>query len=72
MKITVKVKAGSKQAKIEKLPDGSFSVWVREKPQDGKANYAVRQALADHFDIPRSRVTLASGEKSKTKLFEIL
>ncbi|MDD5173992.1 MAG: DUF167 domain-containing protein [Candidatus Omnitrophota bacterium] len=71
MKITVKVKAGAKQAKIEELSENSFSVWVKEKPQEGKANYAVREALADYFNIPKSRVTLISGEKSKTKLFEI-
>lgn len=72
MKITVRVKASSKLAKIEKLQDGMLSVWVKEKPQEGKANYAVREALAEYFNIPRSRVTLISGEKSKTKLFEIL
>ena len=71
MKITIKVKAGAKQAKIEKISDSSFSVWVKEKPQDGKANYAVRESIADYFNIPKSRVTLYSGGKSKTKLFEI-
>jgi len=72
MKITVKVKASAKQKRIEKLSDNSFSVWVKEKPQEGKANYAVREALAEYFDIPKSRVTLHSGEKSKIKHFEIL
>jgi Uncharacterized conserved protein len=71
MKISVKVKAGAKIAKVEKLSDTSFSVCVKEKPQDGKANYAVREALAEYLNIPRSRVTLSSGAKSKTKLFEI-
>ena len=71
MRITVLVKAGRKETKIEKLSASSFSVWVKEKPQDGKANYAVREALAEYFDIPRSRIALYSGEKSKIKLFEI-
>ena len=71
MRITVSVKAGRKERKIEKLSDNNFSVWVKEKPQEGKANYAVREALADYFNIPKSRVTLTSGETSKTKLFEI-
>ena len=71
MKITVSVKAGRKESRIEKLSDSSFSVWVKEKPQEGKANYAVREALAEYFNIPKSRVTLISGEKSKTKVFEI-
>ena len=71
MRITVLVKAGRKETKIESLSDNSFSVWVKEKPQDGKANHAVREALAEYFNIPKSRITLVSGEKSKTKLFEI-
>ena len=71
MRIKVFVKAGRKERKIEKLPDGSFSIWVKEKPQEGKANHAVRVALANYFDIPKSRITLYSGEKSKIKLFEI-
>jgi uncharacterized protein YggU (UPF0235/DUF167 family) len=71
MKITVKVKAGTKQAKIEKLSGNNFLIWVKEKPREGKANHAVRIALANYFNIPKSHVTLVSGEKSKTKLFEI-
>jgi uncharacterized protein YggU (UPF0235/DUF167 family) len=71
MKITVLVKAGRKEKKIERLPDNSFSVRVKEKPQEGKANYAVREALAEYFNIPKSRITLVSGKTSKTKLFEI-
>lgn len=72
MKINVKVKASAKMEKVEKLPDSSFSVHVKEKPQDGKANYAVREALARFLDIPRSRVTLIKGDKSKNKIFEIM
>jgi uncharacterized protein YggU (UPF0235/DUF167 family) len=72
MRIQVSVKAGRKESKIEKLSDNNFSVWVKEKPQEGKANYAVREALAEHFNISKSRVTLVSGDTSKTKLFEIL
>jgi len=71
MRITVMVKAGKRESKIEKLSDNSFSVWVKEKPQEGKANYAVREALAEYLNIPKSRITLLSGEKSKSKLFEI-
>ncbi|MDO8535577.1 MAG: DUF167 domain-containing protein [Candidatus Omnitrophota bacterium] len=72
MRITVSVKAGRKETKIEKLSDNSFSVWVKEKPQEGLANYAVREALADYFNIPKSRIVLISGDKSKSKLFEII
>ena len=72
MKISVKVKPGAKKEKIEALAGGSLAVWVREKPQDGKANYAVREALAGHFNVSRSKVVLLKGDKSKDKVFEIL
>jgi uncharacterized protein len=72
MTITVKVKAGAKQAKVEKISENNFLVHVKEKPQDGKANYAVREALADHLGLPRSRVLLVRGEKAKEKIFEII
>jgi len=72
VRIKVFVKASRKERKIEKLSDTSFSVWVKEKPKEGKANYAVRESIAEYFNIPKSRITLYSGGKSKIKLFEIL
>ena len=71
MRIWVKVKAGSSRDKIEKNADGDYAVWVRAKPTDGKANEAVVKALAEYFDISKSRITLLSGHTSKQKLFEI-
>ena len=71
MKITVRVKASAKETRVEKLSEINFSVRVKEKPQDGRANYAVREALADYFKLPRSHVILIKGEKAKEKIFEI-
>ena len=72
MKISVKVKANAKKENVEKLGEDNFLVQVKEKPRDGKANYAVREALADYFSLPKSRVILISGEKSKSKIFKII
>jgi len=72
MRISVKVKAGAKEEKVERLSDSSYTVSVKAKPQDGKANYALRELLADYLDMPRSRVILVKGERSKNKTFEIL
>lgn len=72
MNITVKVKPNAKEARVEKLSENKFYVRVKEKPQDGRANYAVREALADYFGLPRSRVILIKGEKGKEKIFEII
>ncbi|MDH5202528.1 MAG: DUF167 domain-containing protein [Nitrospirota bacterium] len=71
MKISVKVKPNAKQERIEKTGENTLSVWVKEKPQEGKANQAVIKILADYFGVARSKVILLKGQTSKQKIFEI-
>jgi len=71
VRISVKVKANSSREKVEKTGDNDYMVWVRAKPAEGKANEAVIGALAGHFDIAKSRVTLLTGHTSKQKIFEV-
>lgn len=71
MKITVQLKPGSKQEKIEKNPLGGYFIWVREPAKEGKANEAAIELLAKHFDVPKSLVILVSGHSSKKKVFDI-
>jgi uncharacterized protein (TIGR00251 family) len=40
-------------------------------PVEGKANQAVIEFFADLFQIPRSSVTIASGEASRNKVIRI-
>ena len=44
---------------------------VRAVPQDGKANAAAIETLADWLKIPRSSITLEAGGKSRMKRFRI-
>ena len=71
MKISVKVKTNAKEDRVEKTGEDEYRVLVKAKPVEGKANDAVRSALAGHFGIPRSRVVLILGQTSKQKVFEI-
>lgn len=71
MRVEVKVKPGAKFEKVEAQPDGSLRVWVKAPPVDGKANEALIRALADHYDVPRSRVAILRGTSSRTKSVEI-
>lgn len=79
MKILVHVKPFSKQQKIEKNPQSGFSfsdqdsytVWVNQIPEDGKANAAVIQIMAEYFKVSKSDIILISGEKSRYKIFDI-
>jgi len=70
MKIQVKVKPNSKSEEVSREGD-SFIVRVKEPPREGKANQAVITLLAEHFGVPKSRVRILSGFRSKNKVIEI-
>jgi uncharacterized protein YggU (UPF0235/DUF167 family) len=53
------------------MRDGEWHVWVQEPPVDGKANEAAADALARLLKVSKSRVRLASGASSRSKVFEI-
>ncbi len=71
MKISVSVKPNSKAEKVELLAENHYQVRVNAPPVEGKANERVIELLAEHFKVPKSRVQLCSGGKSKKKVFEI-
>lgn len=71
MRISVKVKANTSRERIEKTGDVGFTVWIREKPVEGKANEAVTRVLAEYFGVAKSNVNLIKGHTSKQKIFEI-
>ncbi len=72
MKINVKAKPSAREEKVEKIDDNNFVVSVTEPPEKGKANDAIRNALAVYFKIGSSRVKIVSGYSSRNKIIEIL
>ena len=72
MKIFVKAKANSKKEQVEKIDAMHFVVQVKEPPIQGKANRAIKDALAEYFNNAPSRIRIVSGSSSKQKTFEIL
>ena len=72
MKIKVKTTPRSKVVRLDEPgPDGVWQARVQAPPVDGKANEAVVRLLAERFDVPKSRMSLVSGETSRLKTFEI-
>jgi uncharacterized protein len=51
--------------------DGAVLVRVTAAPTDGQANKAVLETLADALKLKKSQLTLASGETSRDKKFQI-
>ncbi|MCC6263588.1 MAG: DUF167 domain-containing protein [Bryobacterales bacterium] len=71
MRIEVKVKPNARATRVEPREDGSLLVSVNAPPADGKANEAVLRAVAEHFDVPRSRVEIIRGASGRNKTLEI-
>lgn len=72
MKFLCKVKSSAKINKVEKMSENELCLWVKAPAVEGKANKQVVAILSEYFNIPRSRITLLRGEKSKIKIVEII
>jgi uncharacterized protein YggU (UPF0235/DUF167 family) len=70
MKLTVKVKPNAKTPAIHREAD-EVIVAVREPARDGRANEAVRRALAEWLEVAPSRVRILRGTSSRLKIVEV-
>lgn len=67
----VLVKPGSSKEEVVKTDD-ELIVRTRKKAHDGEANTAIIKLLSQYFDVPKTRITIKSGAKSKHKTIEIV
>lgn len=72
MKITIVVKPNARKEEVDKLPDGTFRVYVNAPAQEGRANEAVVRLLASHFGVKKSAIRIVTGERAKRKLVEVI
>ena len=70
-RIEVKVIPNSSHAKVEELSKDLYRVKVDAPPKEGKANKRLIEILQDYFDIPKSKIKITKGERSKVKIVEI-
>ena len=70
--LRVRVKPRAKKDVIKgPTPDGSLAVRLTAPPVDNKANVALIALLAKKLRVPRSAITIRSGEKSRNKILEV-
>jgi hypothetical protein len=72
MKLFIKAKPSSREEKIEKIDEIHYVVSVKEPPIKGKANEAIRNALAVYFKTGSSSIRIVSGNTSRNKIIEII
>ena len=72
MKLAVRVIPNARRTEFSGRRDDEIVLRLTAPANEGKANKAAEEFLAKRLGIPRSSVTLVSGEKSRHKIFEIV
>jgi uncharacterized protein (TIGR00251 family) len=71
MKINVLVKPNAKYSEVTKISNVDYKVSVDAPAKDGEANKRLIEILAEHFEVPKSFISIVRGFKSKNKIVEI-
>lgn len=71
MRVTIRVKPGAKKEAVGGTHGDALVVAVQAPPVEGKANEAVRKALAKAFGVRRQDVVIVAGEKGRDKVVEL-
>ena len=77
MKVIVHAKPNARVNTLESLPSPSdrpeeihIAVSVTEPPIQGRANRAIIEVVAEHYQVPVSSLRLVSGFSSRIKVLE--
>ncbi len=66
----VRVIPHAKQNKV--VTDGDvLRVYTTVAPENGRANMAVVELLADYFGVAKSKITVLRGQTSRTKIIAV-
>jgi len=64
---SVRVHPGARRNGVTGLHDEALKISLSTPPVDGRANEALVEFIAEWLHVPRSAVTIASGEHSRSK-----
>ncbi len=69
--ILIRVQPRAKRNAVVADASGALKVYVTAPPEDGRANEAVIELLAEHFGVKRRQIEIVSGEKCREKVVRI-
>ena len=72
MLIKVSVTPNVKQALVTKVSETNYEVRVDERAVEGRANKRLVEILSDYFNIPKSKISIVKGAKSRDKLVQLI
>ena len=71
LQIRLHVQPRAKRCEISGVHNGALKIKATAPPVDDAANRAVIEYLADRLGIPRSRLSILSGARSRNKILDI-
>jgi hypothetical protein len=71
MYIKVKVTAGAKKEKLERISSDHFEVSVKEKAERNMANRRVIELIANFFEVPEGKIRIINGHHSPGKILSV-
>ena len=69
--LSVRIHPGARKNAVSGIHDAALKISLTTPPVDGRANEALIAFLADALRLPKSRITLITGQTSRTKLLRI-
>jgi uncharacterized protein len=72
MLIRVYVTPNSREARVVMVSEDYFEVRVDERAVGGRANKRLLEILAEHFNVPKSKITIVKGTKTRNKIIQIM
>ncbi len=69
--LTLHIQPGAKRTEFAGLHGDALKIRLAAPPVDGKANEALIKFVAETLKLPKSAVTLKSGQTSRRKVLEV-
>ncbi len=70
-RIWVTVKPRAKKEEVRKPDESQYMASVHAPPQEGRANEALIELLANYFSVPKTSVRIIRGQTGRRKLIEV-
>jgi len=70
--ISVRVTTGAKEVRVTKTGENSYEIRVDAKAVSGRANKRLLEILSEHLGVPKSRITIVRGAKSRDKVVNVV
>jgi len=70
--IRVYVTPNAREARVVKVSEDYFEVRVDERAVGNRANKRLVEILSEHFNIPKSRITILTGIKTRNKTIQVI